>query len=86
MNRTANPLRGETAFEVNGTAVLIRPSFEALVAVEEEIGSLFSLVERASAGALTIVEITALLWNCMPEDGRPGKDTVGESILSIGLV
>jgi hypothetical protein len=32
---------------VDGSTVVLRPSFEALVAAEEELGPLFALVERA---------------------------------------
>jgi hypothetical protein len=46
----ANAVRGEASLRVGGEALVLRPSFAALVAAEAEIGSLFGLVERA-AGA-----------------------------------
>jgi hypothetical protein len=42
-----NPARGEAAIEIAGAVVTLRPTFEALVAAEEELGPLFALVERA---------------------------------------
>ncbi len=49
---TANPARGEAAILVGGETVVLRPSFEALVAAEGELGALFALVERAASGGL----------------------------------
>jgi Phage tail tube protein, GTA-gp10 len=60
MNRVANMARGEA--EVAG--IMLRPSFAALVAAEEELGPLFALVERAAAGALKLSEMAALFWHC----------------------
>lgn len=86
MSNFANPHRGEASLEIDGKAHRLRPSFEALVAAEEEVGSLFQLVERASDGALTLSEITALLWHCLPLENRPDRDAVGRAVLAIGLV
>ena len=86
MTRPANTLRGEASFTVAGKDLILRPSFENLVAVEEEVGSLFALVERASAGELTLTEISALLWHCLPTDNRPERQTIGAAVLSMGLV
>ncbi|MEL7199857.1 MAG: gene transfer agent family protein [Pseudomonadota bacterium] len=86
MSQTANPLRGETAIEVAEVKRILRPSFENLVAAEEELGSLFALVERASNGALTITEITVLLWHCLPQQGRPSRDELGATVLQLGLI
>jgi Phage tail tube protein, GTA-gp10 len=60
VTRTANKARGEA--EVAG--IMLRPSFAALVAAEEELGPLFALVERAAAGELKLAEMAALFWHC----------------------
>ncbi len=86
MSAPANPLRGEAAFDVGGQTQVLRPSFESLVAAEAEVGSLFALVERASGGALTLAEITALIWHCLPTDTRPARAEVGAAVLAMGLV
>ena len=52
MSAVANPVRGEAMLALAGQDVLLRPSFSALVAAEQEIGPLFDLVERAAAGRL----------------------------------
>jgi hypothetical protein len=47
---SANPARGEASLIAGGLALVLRPSFQALVAAEEELGPLFALVERAAEG------------------------------------
>lgn len=82
----ANPARGEASLLVDGQAVVLRPSFEALVAAEEELGSLFALVERAAAGGLKLGEIVALFWHCLV--ARPEgltRERLGAAIAEQGL-
>ncbi len=86
MTRSANPLRGESTLAVAGVTYVLRPSFENLVLAEGELGSLFALVERAAGGALTLTEMTALLWHCLPSDNRPDRVAVGQAVLAMGLV
>lgn len=86
MSAPANPGRGEAALLVGGEVLKLRPSFEALVAAEEELGSLFALVERAAAGGLRVSEIAALFWHCA--DGRPeglSRERIGAAIAERGL-
>ena len=86
MTTIANPLRGEAALAVAGVTHVLRPTFENLVLAEAELGSLFALVERAAGGALTLTEITALLWHCLPTETRPDRTAVGQAVLAMGLV
>ena len=86
MSKPANAQRGEAEIVVDGKTLLLRPSFENLVAAEEELGSLFALVERASEGGLTIAEITALIWHCIAAEQRPERQEVGKAVLALGLV
>lgn len=51
---SANPHRGEVGLLLDGVAHVLRPTFAALVAAEEELGPLFTLVERASGGELKL--------------------------------
>ncbi len=59
----ANVLRGEAELRVGDAVLVLRPSFAALVAAEEELGPLFALVERAADGRLRIGELAALFWH-----------------------
>lgn len=81
-----NPARGEAAFTVAGMRLTLRPSFEALVAAEEELGPLFALVERAAEGRLKLTELAALFWHCLAE--RPEeltRERIGAAIAEQGL-
>lgn len=71
---------------VAGEALRLRPSFEALVAAEEELGPLFALVERAAAGGLRIAEITGLFWHCVDarQEGLT-REAVGAAVVERGL-
>src|SRR3712207_7171558 len=81
-----NAARGEAALLVGGERLRIRPSFEALVAAEEELGPLFELVERAAEGRLRLSEMAALIWHCIAE--RPEhvtRERLGEAVAEQGL-
>ncbi|TMJ11459.1 MAG: gene transfer agent family protein [Alphaproteobacteria bacterium] len=86
MSGVANPARGEASILVGGERLVLRPSFEALVAAEEELGPLFGLVERAAAGGLRLSELTGLFWHCL--EGRPegvNRERLGAAIAEGGL-
>lgn len=86
MVQFANPVRGEAALAVDGQTVVLRPSFGALVAAEEELGPLFGLVERAAAGGLKVAEMAALFWHCA--EGRPEgltRERIGAAVVERGL-
>ena len=72
---------------VGGETWVLRPSFTALVAAEEELCSLFALVERAAGGGLTLREMAALFWHCCADRSdapRPSREAVGEAIAGQG--
>lgn len=82
----ANPTRGEASIAVDGERLVLRPSFEALVAAEEELGSLFALVERAAQGGLRIGEMSALFWHCVRDRGEHvTRERIGAAIAESGL-
>ncbi|MBO9726926.1 MAG: gene transfer agent family protein [Novosphingobium sp.] len=81
----ANPLRGEALLEIGGAAHVLRPSFTALVAAEEELGPLFALVERAGAGQLRLSELAALFWHCLAPRSALTREAVGEAVMAQGL-
>lgn len=81
----ANPWRGEVALELASTIHVLRPSFAALVAAEEELGPLFALVERASAGELRLGELVALFWHCLADRGGLTRDAFAEAVAREGL-
>jgi hypothetical protein len=81
-----NPARGEAALPIGGEPVRLRPTFEALVAAEEELGPLLALVERAAAGELRLAEIAALFWHCAERGPEgPSRERIGAAIAEQGL-
>lgn len=84
-NPWPNPLRGEASITIGNVARLLRPSFSALVAAEEELGSLFALVERAAEGQLRIAELVGLFWHCLAQREGLTREMVGDAVLEAGL-
>jgi hypothetical protein len=82
---SANRVRGEATLCIGGRDHLLRPSFDALVRAEEELGPLFALVERAGEGKLRLAEIVALFWHCLADRERIGREEVGEAVMAQGL-
>lgn len=82
---SANPHRGEATLVIAGQPRTLRPSFTALVAAEEELGPLFTLVERAGAGQLRLGEMTALFWHCLAERADLTREDVGSAVIAQGL-
>ena len=70
---------------VGGAAFLLRPSFAALVTAENELGSLFALVERAASQGLMLSEIVALFWHCLVARDELTREALGEAIVAQGL-
>ncbi len=83
---SANPVRGEAAIAVAGDDLVLRPTFQALVAAEAELGPLFALVERATGGGLALGEMVGLFWHCRtatPE--HLTRERLGEAVAEAGL-
>jgi hypothetical protein len=85
MSETANPWRGEAMLELAGRQYLLRPSFAALVAAEEELGPLFALVERAAAGELRLAELAGLYWHCLASRDDVERSEFAEALVGTGL-
>lgn len=82
---SANPHRGEAVLRIAGNNYVLRPSFGALVAAEEELGPLFALVERAGSGQLGLKELAALFWHCLADPGVLARTDVEGAIITLGL-
>lgn len=80
-----NPHRGEAALTIGGAPRLLRASFSALVAAEEELGPLFALVERAAGGQLRLAEMTTLFWHCLAQRDGLTREKVGDAVAEQGL-
>ena len=81
-----NPARGEASVRVAGEMLVLRPSFQALVAAEQEVGPLFALVERAADGRLALGEMVALFWHCRADPPAAlTREAFGEAVAAGGL-
>ena len=81
-----NGARGEAALELGGERLVLRPSFAALVAAEEELGPLYARVERAADGKLSLAEMAGLFWHCLVEPPAGlTREALGEAIVAVGL-
>ena len=85
MSQPANPQRGEAELNVGGRSLVLRPTFSALVAAEEELGPLFALVERAASGQLRLGELAALFWHCLSTGHSLSRDELNEAVAALGL-
>ena len=81
----ANSQRGEAAIVAGGKARILRPTFSALLAAEDEIGPLFALVERAGEGQLRLSELAALFWHCTADRDGLDREAMGEAVMAMGL-
>lgn len=86
MTGPANPARGEAVLRYGDRAIMLRPTFAALVAAEGEVGPLFALVERAAAGELKLSEMVALFWHCrsVPDD-LADRAAFSEAVIAAGI-
>lgn len=83
---TANPARGEASLRVAGAVLVLRPTFAALVAAEQELGPLFALVERAASGGLLMSEMIGLFWHCLADPPVAlTRETLGDAVVAGGL-
>lgn len=83
---SANAVRGEGELVLGARRLQLRPTFDALVRAEGELGSLFELVDRAAAGAIRLDEMVTLFWHCLHE--RPDdldRARLGEEVVAAGL-
>ncbi|MEM8917673.1 MAG: GTA-gp10 family protein [Pseudomonadota bacterium] len=76
MAEPAVAARGEAILQIGDAQLALRPTFAALAAAEEDLGSLFALVGRAADGQLLFTEITTLFWHLLRD--RPEHLTRAE--------
>lgn len=97
----ANEVRGEVSIELDGAPYVLRPTYEALVAIETQTQcSLSILAMAAQFGTLSIVNAAIIVTECVKAQGKAllaaddpsgrvmtmfGLQRVGELILESGL-
>lgn len=83
-NTVPNAVRGEVALSLGERDCVLRPSFAALVAAEEELGPLLALVDRAAEGRIGLSEIAALFWHCLTGEAWE-REALCEAVVDAGL-
>ncbi|HEX7856705.1 MAG TPA: gene transfer agent family protein [Sphingobium sp.] len=81
----ANALRGEVGLTLGARECVLRPSFSALVAAEDELGPLLALVDRAAEGRIGLGEIAGLFWHCLTERDGWEREHLCEAVVAAGL-
>lgn len=88
----ANEVRGEVELMLDGAGYVLRPSYAAIEAFQQDTGrGLLDLTRRANDGDLTTSEIASIATRCIQAQGRELNDPnligvnarkVGELIVS----
>lgn len=83
----ANRLRGETTLALGGETFTLRPTFAAIMEIEDRLGGIVPLATRAAAGDFGLKEVTIILWATLNGASPRGLslDEVGERVLHAGL-
>ncbi|WP_321397390.1 gene transfer agent family protein [Emcibacter sp.] len=67
-----------------GQEYVLRPTFQAIMEVEERLGGLLALTTKAADGEIGLREVAVILWATMQD--RPDFEQVGKMIMEEGLV
>lgn len=84
---SGNPHRGDLSFAVDGRTYVLRPTFAAVVAAEQEIGSLLALAAQAQNG-LSFEKAVALLHHChlAADPAGPDREAFGAILMEHGFM
>lgn len=73
----ANETRGEIALDLGGAEYVLRPSYEAIQAIEKRTGKgLLALARDAGGGDLTLVETALVAAECIKAHGKAKGDNL----------
>lgn len=79
MTRAPNPDRGELEIILDGQAMGLRPTFDAVNAFERSTGKgLIALTRDAINGGLTLGETAQIICECVKAWGRATEDATAE--------
>lgn len=85
----ANALRGEQTCRLDGVVWTFRPSFAAILEIEEQLGGVVPLAQRFAGGDFSLREVAVILWaTALDAPGAPRRslEAVGAAVLRTGLV
>mgnify|MGYP000853898188 FL=1 len=71
----ANAHRGETEIALGGTTYVLRPTFEALVEIERQVGKpVLALINESQAQGLPLDVLAVVVTECLRAHGRETGD------------
>jgi len=76
-------MKNSILINLAGREFRLKPTFQAIMDMEERTGSLLALAIKMSDGGVDIKEITAVIWACMEE--RLSYNEVGMMVLDEGI-
>lgn len=84
----ANAMRGEVSHVIDGAVWIFRPSFRAIMEIEDSLGAVLPLAQKLATGAFGLREVAVILWaTVVDEPGAARRDLegVGEAVIRAGL-
>lgn len=87
MARVANTHRGEVSLTLGPRRFVLRPSFSAIIAIEERLGGVIGLAVKASKGEIGLGETAVILWETVDKEDSAdlAEEDLGAMILEEGL-
>lgn len=76
-------IKNSIILTLKGQQYRLKPSFQAIMDIEERLGGIVGLALRVSEGDIGLKEATVFIWACMEE--RMPFEVVGAMILEEGL-
>jgi hypothetical protein len=93
--RPANPYRGEISVTLDGAEFVLRPDFDAILAIDEALGGITALARRGLADltSMTLSELAVVITEGIKAHGRStgssnahaGVDNVKRMIFKAGI-
>jgi hypothetical protein len=68
-----------------GTEFYLKPTFGAIMKIEEKLGGILPLALKISDGQVTCSDVVHVIYACLPKDHGFSFEQLGEAVLSKGL-
>jgi hypothetical protein len=83
----ANRLRGESEITLGGVTYHLRPTFAAIMEIEDRLGGVVPLAVRAARGEFGLKDLTVIVWATLNavEGQKLELAAVGDFILERGI-
>ncbi len=84
----ANAYRGEIAIKVDGVDYVIRPTFDLIAKIENEVGPILFMSAKVRTAAFKLVDIARLIQVAVSQCENKPKDPARflERLVEIGLI